>query len=164
MMADLLLRASNHSDSVVLKRILPPILFIARGLPTQSFTISIPIVSRRGLIDFIYWLSNAYLLNNSKDCSLFRPSKRKTGPVPIIDATNSLRVVTTILLPLAPPNNGLLKLRHNSGTSFHTSSRTSKYFFPSISFSRLDCTLYESLSKLSSLLFLRSSNIVLLMF
>ncbi|WVZ08118.1 hypothetical protein V8G54_021464, partial [Vigna mungo] len=78
-----------------------PDVFTANGTPRHFFTISFPISTRYGC-SFSSPSLNAHFRNRDKQFSTERPSKTYEGTVPIIEAIEVLRVVTKILLPIAP--------------------------------------------------------------
>ena len=121
----------NHLCSDPSKRNTLPKDFIARGTPWQFYTISLPIFTSLGLLVSCPFL-NAICLNKDQDRTSKRPSRVYIATGLVISTTNFIRVVITILLPLALPINRLCKFSHLWGFSFHTSSKTSKYFFWSI--------------------------------
>ncbi|KAL2320570.1 hypothetical protein Fmac_029539 [Flemingia macrophylla] len=117
---------SHLSKSKFKNRELPKVR-TASGTPRHFFTISFPISARFG-----YFFSSpslkAHLTKRDKQLSSERPSNIYEGTVPIIEAIELLRVVTKILLPTPPTFIRSLNSIHFARSSFHISSKTSKYF------------------------------------
>ncbi|KAJ9158569.1 hypothetical protein P3X46_024138 [Hevea brasiliensis] len=100
---------------------------MAKGTPTHFATISFPILLWSRLINSP--CLKAIFANKDHESSTSRPCKSCVFVDPIISATFLRRVVTIILLPLPLPTNKSFNLNHFSESSFHKSSKTSKYFF-----------------------------------
>ncbi|ESW17617.1 hypothetical protein PHAVU_007G254600 [Phaseolus vulgaris] len=119
----------SHSFLSTLKKRELPTVFSANGKPPHFFTISFPISNSSGCF-FSFPSSEAYFTNRERESSSERHCRRYEFEdlVCIRVATAWLRVVTRISLPSTPTSIISLNSCHLSGTSFHTSSNTSKNF------------------------------------
>ena len=124
----------HHSFSEALECSKLAIVLMARGTPTHFSIISFPRLKKAWF--FSSWPSpNATFTNKFQAFSTGRPLRTYHEVDLVMLTTISVRVVTTIQLPLAPTINKFFRRSHLVLSSFHISSKASKYFFPP-SFSR----------------------------
>uniref|UniRef100_A0A2P2JE98 Uncharacterized protein n=1 Tax=Rhizophora mucronata TaxID=61149 RepID=A0A2P2JE98_RHIMU len=102
---------------------------MARGTPAHFLKIFFPTLT---MSSFFGSCPLNTFTNKDQDSSKGRPCKTYAGILLVALATFSARVVTIILLPFAPPIKSFCKSYHLLGSSSQISSKTSKYFLPSI--------------------------------
>jgi len=121
----------SHSFLSTLENSELPNVFTANGNPPHLFMISFPISNSCGCF-FSSPSSKAYFTNRERESSSDRHWRRYEFEdlVHIMAATARLRVVTRILLPSTSKSIISFNSCHLAGSSFHTSSNTSKNFLP----------------------------------